>query len=90
MAGLTLPGAVRAASPIAEVVCESTEAMRTKLTTTLRSTRLSMGLRGAEEVMEIWADPRGDWTMVITYASGQSCIVAMGQDWMDMPRKDPA
>jgi len=79
-----------ASSPIAEVICEPKAKMTEKLTRTLQSERQSMGLRGPEQVVEVWTDQQGDWTMVITYASGQSCIVAMGEAWMDTAKKDPA
>ncbi|MCI5098095.1 MAG: hypothetical protein MRY77_17420 [Rhodobacteraceae bacterium] len=46
------------------------------------SKRIATGLRGREQIMEVWSDNRGEWVMVVTYASGQSCIVAMGEDWM--------
>ncbi|MEO1777376.1 MAG: hypothetical protein AAFU63_01165 [Pseudomonadota bacterium] len=29
--------------------------------------------------MELWEDADGDWTLIITYASGKRCIVAMGE-----------
>lgn len=44
-----------------------------------------MGVRDPEQVMEVWTDPRGHWTMVVRYASGTSCIVAMGEDWITLP-----
>ncbi|WP_280138457.1 hypothetical protein [Aliiruegeria lutimaris] len=31
--------------------------------------------------MELWAGERGDWTLMMTCASGRSCIVAMGEHW---------
>lgn len=79
-----------AANPIADVICEPTARMKDKLTRQLHSERQSMGLRGPEQVVEVWTDKRGDWAMVITYASGQSCIVAMGEAWMDTASRDQA
>ena len=79
-----------AANPIADVICDDTPRMTTKLERQLRAEKQSIGLRGPEQVVEVWTDERGDWTMVITYASGKSCIVAMGEAWIDLPRKDPA
>ena len=78
---LALPLPAHAAGPIAEVICSPSEAMTERLTRQLGSVRTASGLRNPEEVVEIWTAPRGDWTMVIRYASGKSCIVAMGQDW---------
>lgn len=76
-----LPFPLRAASPIAEVVCAPTHQMTHRLTRQFGESRRATGLRGPEELVEIWADEGGDWTMVITYASGRSCIVAMGEHW---------
>lgn len=37
--------------------------------------------RTSTEVMEVWLNPQtGTWTLVITTASGQSCIEAAGSD----------
>jgi hypothetical protein len=43
-------------------------------------------------VVEVWAVPStGEWTLVQTYAGGQSCIVAMGENWEGLnPSQDPA
>ncbi|WP_298847375.1 hypothetical protein [uncultured Ruegeria sp.] len=40
--------------------------------------------------MEVWTDQNGDWTMVVTYATGTSCIVAMGEHWHDHADAKPA
>jgi hypothetical protein len=69
-------------SPIAEVVCAQTGDLYTRLETRMGSKRIATGLRGREQIMEVWSDNRGEWVMVVTYASGESCIVAMGEDWM--------
>ena len=77
------------ASPLAEVVCDSTERMRDRLRLQLGTSQQAVGVRGPEEVMEVWTDRRGDWTMVMTYATGTSCIVAMGENWQQTAQ-DPA
>ena len=76
------------ASPIAEVLCAPTPQLQTKLERQYGTQRTASGLRSPEEVMEVWTDERGDWTMVVRYASGTSCIVAMGEHWTDA--KNPA
>lgn len=77
-----------AASPIAEVICAPTDEMQTRLETRMGTSRTALGVRGPEQVMEVWTDARGGWTMVVRYASGTSCIVAMGEHWTDT--KSPA
>lgn len=79
-----------ATSPIAHVICEPTEVMHQKLTRQFGETRAATGLRGREQIMEVWTDKQGDWTMVVTYASGTSCIVAMGEEWTPVTPPDPA
>jgi hypothetical protein len=34
--------------------------------------------------MEVWTDAHGDWTLVVRYAHGLSCIVAMGEHWQSL------
>lgn len=77
--GLAAP--VGAESPIAEILCEPTSRLEDKLTRQFGSQRVASGMRGPDQIMEVWSSKRGDWTMVVTYATGTSCIVAMGQDW---------
>jgi len=86
-----LPAAPAAAqSPIAEVVCEPTAQMHDRLKHRLRSARTARGIRDREQIMEVWTDPQGGWTLVLTYAGGTSCIVAMGEAWQNEYPRDPA
>ncbi len=79
-----------AGSPIAEVLCAPKDQMHKRLTLQYGGTRQATGIRNPEEIMEVWTDSQGDWTMVITYASGKSCIVAMGEFWQQETPRDPA
>ena len=88
---LVLLAGVAQASPIAEVICAPTGEMQDRLTTQMRSERAAIGLRDSEQVMELWTARDGEsWTMVVAYASGTSCIVAMGQHWQDLLADGPA
>ncbi|MGZ2256945.1 hypothetical protein [Roseobacter sp. A03A-229] len=78
------------ASPIGEIICAPSEELRERLTLQYGSARQASGLRGREQVMEVWTDAQGDWTMVVRYASGTSCIVAMGEHWTEFGPPDPA
>jgi hypothetical protein len=68
--------------PIAQILCAPSADMRHRLETQFRAHRAWSGLRGPEEVMELWEEPDGDWTLIITRASGMWCIVAMGEALM--------
>ncbi|WP_377186691.1 hypothetical protein [Ruegeria meonggei] len=87
---LALSTAAYAKSPIAEVICEPTSRLHEKLERQFGSERAATGMRGPEQLMEVWTRKSGDWTMVVTYASGTSCIVAMGEDWNVHARTNPA
>ncbi len=80
----------QAKSPIAEIICEPTIHMHDKLTRQFGSHRVATGVRSPEQVMEVWTSRSGAWTMVITYANGTSCIVAMGKDWLAHKIEEPA
>lgn len=71
-----------AASPIAEIICAPRVEMLNRLERQFGAVRQGMGLSGPDRMVEVWATERsGDWTLVMTYPDGQSCIVAMGEDW---------
>lgn len=75
---LLLSGPAMAESPIAEVICLP----RAELVQRLAGAEVvGAGLRDAEAVLEVWARPSGDWTLVQTYANGVACILAMGEAW---------
>ena len=75
-----------ATSPIAEVICAPTERMQARLTRQFGERRTASGLRSPDEVMEVWTDAEGGWTLVMRYAHGTSCIVAMGEHWETAPQ----
>jgi hypothetical protein len=81
-----------AADPIASVICADREDMLRRLEVEYGASRQGWGLRGNGAVMEVWAVPStGEWTLVQTYAGGQSCIVAIGENWEGtVAQADPA
>lgn len=87
---LCLPLSAQANSPIANVLCASTAELERRLVEQFGASRVSHGLRSPEEIMEVWTDDDGDWTLVMAYATGKSCIVAMGEHWSETLPKEPA
>ena len=87
---LFLASPVAAANPIADILCAPTKQMHDKLTRQFGENRAATGVRGPDQIMEVWTDRHGDWTLVVTYASGTSCIVAMGEHWAETTPPDPA
>lgn len=79
---LALTGPAAAQSPIAEVLCAPRDEVLLKLR---NATLTGVGLRHEDAVLEVWAEPSGDWTLVQSYANGTACILAMGEDWAVIP-----
>ncbi len=74
------PGSAAAnGGPITHVLCSAGADMRERLETRYRAARAWAGLRSPDEVMELWEDADGDWTLIIRHAGGNWCIVAMGE-----------
>ncbi|WP_428517103.1 hypothetical protein [Roseovarius sp.] len=79
-----------AASPIADILCAPSHSLTQKLTRQFGESRLARGTQGPDQVMEVWTDDSGGWTLVVTYATGTSCIVAMGENWDVVQADNPA
>lgn len=79
-------------SATGDVFCDERALLIEKLERSYGAIRMGSGMRGPDAVMEIWAVPTtGDWTMVQSYTNGQSCVVAMGENWeFTKPNADPA
>jgi hypothetical protein len=85
---LLVPWPATAESPIAEVLCAPRDEIVARLRGQFGAEVAGSGLRSEEAVIEVWAAPDGDWTLVQTYLNGQACILAMGEAW-DMPLPPP-
>ncbi len=83
---LPLPPARSGPDPIAQIICAPSGQMQTRLERRFNATRVWSGLRSPDEFMELWEEPDGDWTLTIAYASGQTCIVAMGEHISSLAR----
>ncbi|SFQ28926.1 hypothetical protein SAMN05421853_103259 [Roseivivax halotolerans] len=71
-----------AAAQVADVLCDAEDRLERKLTLSYGAELTGRGLRAPDVVLEIWTVPEtGKWTLVQSYANGQSCIVAMGEAW---------
>jgi hypothetical protein len=87
---LCLASPAAAFQPMQEVWCSDRAELVAKLTTQFRLEQVGQGMRDPESVMELWSGPRGDWTLVTSYANGRACVVSMGEAWDAKPPRDPA
>jgi len=74
-----------ASARFTELVCDDRARLQDQLQTIVGAEPLARGVRDPDAMIEIWIVPgSGDWTIVQNYASGTSCIVAMGEYWEDI------
>lgn len=65
-----------------DVSCDDRSRMTDILTRTLQAERYGTGVRDPDTTVEVWVSPtNGDWIIVQHYATGTSCIVALGEYW---------
>ena len=50
----------------------------------------AIGLTSTGRLMEIFAASNGNWTILVTRASGRSCVVATGQAWSAIVPEKPS
>lgn len=42
------------------------------------------GVQSAKQIIEVWfSEEKGTWTILMTRANGQTCIMASGTNWRD-------
>lgn len=75
------------ASPaFATTVCYPRDQMLSYISRDYNASRQANGIVRPYSVMEIWvAAEGGDWLIVTTDLDGNSCIVAYGEDFTQMP-----
>lgn len=84
VAVLGLAGLSQAAA--AESVCGKRADLLSQLSGRWSEAPVAMGLKDDGSVLEIVAAADGStWTVLITYPSGASCVVATGERWETAP-----
>ena len=80
------------AGTISDLFCDDSARLERQLLTIHGAQKQGYGMRGPNALLEMWIAPSsGDWTLVQNYADGRSCIVAIGEDWEQIPTEaDPA
>lgn len=76
-------------------ICGDRESVVQMLADRYGEARQSMGLQHDGIILEMFANVEtGTWTVLLTYSSGMTCLVATGEAWQqvddDVPPGDPA
>jgi len=66
-------------------MCGDRAAIIDQLKTKYQETRQAVGLIADSGAAELYVSEKGTWTMLMTLASGKSCIIAAGHDWNASP-----
>ncbi|NJS39382.1 MAG: hypothetical protein HC783_10550 [Rhodobacteraceae bacterium] len=75
----------------AQAQCAPREEVTAHLADRYGETRRAMGIAGPDAVMELYAsDTTGTWTITITLADGQMCMMASGQGFEALADPLPA
>ena len=80
-------GMAATAPPVnAQVFCDDRASIAERLTTDFNEVPHGIGLKSPKEIIEIWVSPETrTWTLLLSRAEGQSCVIASGVHWMNVP-----
>ena len=85
---LTIGLVLFAPAALAQPVCGSHQSISENLKKSYTEAPVSMGLTASGGIIEVFASQEGTWTMVITQPNGTSCLIAVGQDWENLPKTE--
>ena len=64
--------------------CETRDNIISKLHDIYGESRLGLGLAGEASIFEVWtSDATGSWTILETTLDGLTCVMAVGEGWID-------
>jgi len=70
--------------------CGTRDSIVDQLKAKFNETHRASGLESDTKMIEIWtSQTSGSWTILVTQASGVTCIAAAGKSWLDMPVEMP-
>ncbi len=84
--GVALIG-LQAEPASAQQVCGERAKLMTQLGEKYAEAPVAMGLTSAGAVIEVLTSSLGTWTFLVTYPTGQTCMVASGKSWETLPIK---
>lgn len=85
IAGLVL-GLMPSMAAAGQPTCGTRDSIVDQLKVKFKETHRASGLESDTKMIEIWtSETSGSWTILVTQASGVSCIAAAGRNWLDMP-----
>lgn len=72
---------------LSSLLCKQTEKFRDELKRDYSETLRAVGVITPKKILEIYASPRGSFTVTIRYFHGHSCSIAIGSGWSELDEK---
>ena len=69
----------------AQTVCGEHAKLVDMLGVTYAEKSVAMGLTSTGAVIEVLTSPTGTWSILLTYPTGLTCMVATGEKWEALP-----
>ena len=79
----------QAAPSHAEPLCNERAVILERLKVAFAEMPRAIGLTADGAVLEVLASPTGSWTVLITYPSLTTCVMAAGEAWETLPVSAP-
>ncbi len=77
--------ATHAAPSHAEALCHDRAVILERLKVAYAKMPRAIGLTADGAVLEVLASPTGSWTILVTYPSLTTCVLAAGEAWETLP-----
>ena len=85
-AAITVTTAPVTTATAQEMACGAREEMVERLQRSFGEAQTGLGLISEARILEVWSsEETGTWTILMTEAGGQSCMVAAGEAWKTVP-----
>ena len=68
----------------AQAPCEQRAKIVSALLQQFEEVPVGAGITPNGQLLELFASPKGSWTMLLSHPSGRSCMIATGEDWHEL------
>ncbi len=70
---------------IGQTICGDRTELVSRLEKGFAESPRSLGLASNGAVFEVFLSAKGTWSLVVTHPNGQSCLIAAGEAWENLP-----
>ena len=74
----------------AQAPCERRAKIVSVLLQQFDETQVGSGITPNGQLLELFASPKGSWTVLLSHPAGQSCMIATGENWHALEERPKA